>query len=211
MKFYDCATAPSPRLVRMFIAEKGLRDAIETVEVNLREQEQLGEAFRAINPFCTVPVLETDDGARFFSTQACWRYLEETHPAPPLLGTGAAERARVADWVWRSEIDGFLAVGEALRNTAPRLEGRALTGPHDYAQIPELGARGRLRTERFFAVLDGALADSEYLAGETFTAADIMAFVAVEFAGWLKLTLPDGAANANRWYDAIKRRPSAAL
>ena len=211
MKFYDCATAPSPRLVRMFIAEKGLSDAIETVEVNLGEQEQLGDAFLAINRFATVPVLETDDGQRFVSTQGCWRYLEETHPEPVLLGRDAAERAAIADWAWRCEIDGFLAVGEALRNTAKRLADRALTGPDNYAQIPELGARGRARTERFFALLEDELAGREYVAGDAFSAADIMAFVAVEFAGWLKLTLPEDSANARRWFDAVKARPSAAV
>ena len=210
MKFYDCATAPSPRLVRMFIAEKGLTDAIETIEINLGEQEQMGDAFRAINPFCTVPVLETDAGKRFFSSQGCWRYLEETHPEPVLLGRDADEKAAVADWVWRAEQEGFLAVGESLRNAAKRLANRALTGPHNYAQIPELAERGKLRVGHFFELLDGTLADREYLAGDAFSAADIMAFVAVEFAGWLKLTLPEDAAHAQRWFDAVKARPSAA-
>ena len=211
MKFYDCATAPSPRLVRIFIAEKGLTDAIETVEVNLGEQEQLGDPFRAINPFCTVPVLESDTGERFVTTQGCWRYLEETHPDPALLGRDSAERATIADWVWRAEQDGFLAVGEGLRNAAKRLANRALTGPHDHAQIPELAARGRVRVGHFFELLDRTLADREHLAGDAFSAADIMAFVAVEFAGWLKLTLPDDAANARRWFDAMQARPSSAL
>ncbi len=211
MKFYDCSTAPSPRLVRMFIAEKGLTDAIETVEVNLGEQEQMGEAFRAINPFCTVPVLETDDGQRFTTTQGSWRYLEETHPTPVLLGRDAAEKAAIADWAWRAEQEGFLAVGEGLRNAAKRLADRALTGPHNYAQIPELAERGKRRATHFFELLDATLADRDYLAGDAFTAADIMAFVAVEFAGWLKLTLPEDAANAQRWFDAVKARPSAAV
>ena len=211
MKFFDCANAPSPRLVRMFIAEKGLTDTIETVEVNLGEQEQMGDAFRAINPFCTVPVLETDNGERFFSSQGCWRYLEETHPDPVLLGRDANEKAAVADWVWRAEQEGFLAVGEGLRNAAKRLANRALTGPHNYAQIPDLAERGKLRVEHFFALLDTTLADREHLAGDAFSAADIMAFVAVEFAGWLKLSLPDDAANAQRWFDAVKARPSAAV
>ena len=211
MKLYDCATAPSPRLVRMFIAEKGLSEAIETIEVNLGEQEQMGDAFRAINPFCTVPVLETDDGQRFFSSQGCWRYLEETHPEPPLLGRDATEKAAVADWVWRAEQEGFLAVGEGLRNAAKRLADRAMTGPHNYAQIPELADRGKARVGHFFELLDATLADRDYLAGDAFSAADIVAFVAVEFAGWLKLTLPDDAANAQRWFDTVKARPSAAV
>lgn len=211
MKFYDCATAPSPRLVRMFIAEKGLGDAIETVEVNLGEQEQLGDAFLAINPFATVPVLETDDGERFLSTQGCWRYLEETQPDPVLLGRDARERAAIADWSWRCEIEGFLAVGEGLRNRAKRLADRALTGPHNYAQIPELAERGVTRTGHFFEMLDDELATREYVAGDAFSAADILAFVAVEFAGWLKLNLPEDAANAKRWFDTVKARPSASL
>ena len=211
MKFYDCSTAPSPRLVRMFIAEKGLSAAIETVEVNLGEQEQMGDAFRAINPFCTVPVLETDDGQRYFSSQGCWRYLEETHPEPLLLGRDATEKSAIADWVWRAEQEGFLAVGEGLRNAAKRLADRALTGPHNYAQIPELAERGKARVGHFFGLLDATLADRDYLAGDAFSAADIMAFVAVEFSGWLKLTLPDDAANARRWFDAVKARPSASV
>ena len=211
MKFYDCSTAPSPRLVRIFIAEKDLTDRIETVEVNLGEQEQLGDAFRAINPFCTVPVLETDDGQRFFATQGCWRYLEEIHPEPALLGRTPGEKAAVADWVWRAEQEGFLAVGEGLRNAAKRLANRALTGPHDHAQIPELAERGRRRVGHFFELLETTLADREYLAGDAFSAADIMGFVTVEFAGWLKLALPDDAANAKRWFGAVKARPSSAL
>ena len=86
MKFYDCSTAPSPRRVRIYIAEKGLSDRIETVEVNLREAAQMTPEFAAINPNRTVPVLETDDGARFLSTQGCWRYLEAAFPEPPLMG-----------------------------------------------------------------------------------------------------------------------------
>ena len=211
MKFYDCSTAPSPRLVRIFIAEKGLGDAIETIEVNLGEQEQLDNTFRAINPFCTVPVLETDAGKRFFTSQGCWRYLEETYPEPALLGGDAPERATVADWVWRVEQEGFLAGGEGLRTAAKRRAKRALTGPHNYAQIPELAERGRVRVGHFFELLDRSLADRAFLAGDIYSAADIMAFVTVDFAGWLKLTLPDDATNARRWFDRIKERPSSTL
>lgn len=210
MKFYDCATAPSPRLVRIFIAEKGLGDHIETVEVNLREGAQMTPEFRAINPNCTVPVLETDDGTRFLSTQGCWRYLEAAFPEPPLLGRTAEEQGRVADLAWWAEMEGFMAVGEALRNSAPRLKDRALVGPHNYAQIPELAERGRQRIPRFFAWLDEILADSAFLAGDAFSAADIAALVAVDFAGWLNFELPEGAANARRWHAAVSARPSAA-
>jgi glutathione S-transferase len=211
MKFYDCATAPSPRRVRVFIAEKGLADRIETVEVDLRGGAHLQPGFRAINPNCTVPVLETDAGERFLSTQGCWRYLEAAFPEPPLMGRTPEEQGRVADLDWWAEMDGFMAVAEALRNSAPRLKDRALVGPHNYAQIPELAERGRQRVPRFFERLDEILDGREFLAGDFFSVADITALCTVDFAGWLKLSLPDGAANARRWHEATSGRPSAAL
>lgn len=211
MKFYDCSTAPSPRLVRMFIAEKGLTDRIETVDIALREGAHMTPEFRAINPNCTVPVLETDDGERFTSTQGCWHYLEAAFPEPPLLGRTPAERGRVADIAYWAEIDGFYAVAEALRNSTPRLKDRALVGPHNYTQIPDLAERGMQRVPRFFEQLDERLEGREFLAGDYFSAADITALVVVDFAGVLKLALPDGAANAKRWHAAVSGRPSAKL
>ncbi|MDH3236255.1 MAG: glutathione S-transferase [Alphaproteobacteria bacterium] len=209
MKFYDCSTAPSPRRARIFIAEKGLD--IPTVEVNLRDKEQMTPEFAAINPYLTVPVLELDDGTRLNSTHGVWRYLEETHPEPPLMGRDAREKALVADREWRMEVEGFMAVGEALRNAAKGMADRALTGKHNYAQIPELAERGRARVPRFFEDLDRILGESEYIAGDVYTVADITAFVTVEFAGWLKLGLTDEQTNAKRWYEAVKARPSSAL
>ena len=211
MKFYDCTTAPSPRQVRMFIAEKGLSDEIETVEVNLREREQLSDAFRAINPYCTVPVLETDDGTRVFSTAGCCRYLEEAYPEPPLMGHTPVEKAVVADMEWRMEIDGFLAVGETLRNSAPGLKDRALVGPHNYAQIPALAERGRQRIEHYFETLDTILDGRDFVAGENFSIADITAFCTVSFANRVKFELPDSANNAHRWFESVSARPSAAV
>jgi len=211
MKFYDCTTAPSPRRVRMFIAEKGLANEIETIEVNLREAEQLQPAFREINPYCTVPVLELNDGTRLLSTAGCCRYLEEAFPEPPLMGRTAEERAIVADMEWRMEIDGFMAAGEALRNSAKRLENRAMVGPDDYAQIPELAERGRQRAARFLERLDTILTDRDYVAGAAFSIADITAYCTVDFAKWAKVEVPDGAANLQRWFAAIGERPSASV
>ena len=84
MRFYDCATAPSPRRVRIFLAEKGL--TVPTVQVDLRNGEQFTPAFRALNPDCMVPVLELDSGAAITDIIAICRYFEELHPDPPLMG-----------------------------------------------------------------------------------------------------------------------------
>ncbi len=207
MRFYDCSTAPSPRLVRIFMAEKGLD--IPAQQVDLRSGEHLSEAFRAINPQCTVPVLETDEGVRLTSTAGCWRYLEEICPEPALLGTSAADKARIADKLWWIEHLGSTGMMEALRNTAKGMVDRAMPGPDNYAQIPELGARGRVRVERFLNRFE-ALLDGDYVAGDTFSAADIAAMVLVDFAAWLKLHLPDDATRAKAWYERVAARPSIA-
>ena len=209
MKFYDCSTAPSPRRARIALAEKGLLDGIETIEVNLREGEQRGEAFAAINPYLTVPVLELDDGRRIASSTGIFHYLEAAVPEPPLMGRTPAEKGLVGDLEWRIEMDGFMAIGECLRNTARGMAGRALTGKHGYEQIPELGARGRQRIERFFEEFDDLVGDRRFLAGDDYTIADITALVTVDFAKWIKVSLPEDAANARRWYAEVSGRPSA--
>ena len=208
MRFYDCSTAPSPRRVRIFMAEKGLD--VPVVQVDLRNGEHLTEAFRKLNPWCTVPVLELDDGTAVSEAVAVCRYLEDAYPEPPLMGTDARDRAVVAMWNHRFEIDGFLAVTEAFRNAAKGLAGRALTGPDDVEQIPELAQRGRRRVERFFAALDAQLARCPFVAGERYTIADITAQVAVDYAAWIKMGLPPELRHATDWRERVGRRPSAA-
>ena len=143
MKFYDCQPAPSPRRARIFIAEKGLD--IETVQVDLGAREQLGPEFQAINPYCTVPVLELDDGTRLNSTAGIWNYLEAECPEPVLLGTTPQEKGVIADLQWRIEIDGFFAMAELLRNSASRMKGRALKGPSFSCLIPHSLLRSEQR------------------------------------------------------------------
>jgi len=207
MKFYDCKPAPSPRRVRVFMAEKGIE--IPTVQIDLRNGEHLTPDFRMINPHCTVPVLALDDGTRLVSTAAIWRYLEETHPEPPLMGTTAKEKALIADTQWRIESEGFAAAAEALRNSTPGMKDRAVTGPVNIAQIPELAERGKKRTQMFLELLDFMVGPKPFLCGERYSVADIDAMIAVDFAKWVKLELPQHAKNARRWYESVAARPSA--
>ena len=208
MKFYDCKTAPSPRRVRIFMAEKGIE--IPTVQVDLGSGEQLGEAFRQINPRCTVPVLELDDGTRLTDTLAICHYLEAQFPEPNLMGRDAREQALVMNWHEQIMTEGFLAGAEALRNFARGFANRAVTGPTDFAQIPELAERGRSRLEAFMEVLDQRLAESAYVALDRYSMADIGAFVCVDFAGWIKLPVVERWSNIRRWHEELSARPSAA-
>jgi glutathione S-transferase len=207
MKFYDCSTAPSPRRVRIFAAEKGI--ALPIVQVDLRNGEQFSDAFRAINPDCTVPALQLDDGTVIADAVAICGYLEELHPDPPLIGTTPQERAVVTALNRQIERDGFFAAMDALRNATKGLKGRALPGPHGYEQIPELAERGRARIGHFFRDMDARLAGKSFVAGDRFTIADISTMVLIDLAGWSKLTIPDECATLRRWYDAVAARPSA--
>lgn len=206
---YDCATAPSPRRARILLAEKGV--AHDTVQIDLRSGEQLGPAFRQVNPLCTVPALRTDDAGVLTDNAAIIAYLEARYPEPPLLGTTPAEKAEVASWQWRIEFEGLMAIAEALRNSAPAMANRALPGPVDYPQIPALAERGLARVQQFFSTLDARLACREFVAADRFSLADITAVVTVDFARVVKQRPDERHPNLLRWRAAMALRPSMAL
>ncbi len=207
VKLYDCKTAPSPRRVRIFIAEKGID--VDTVEVDLSSGEQFGETFRALNPDCTVPVLELDDGSCLTEVMGISAYLDAAYPEPPLFGQTPAERGEVLGWNQKVEQQGLLAMAEAFRNAVPGLKGRALPGPEGYEQIPALVDRGRARVLRFFETLDKRLAETMFIAGERYSVADISALVFVDFARRGKLVPDESLEHLARWYKAVSERPSA--
>lgn len=206
MKFYDCTSAPSPRRVRIFLAEKGLE--LPTVQVDLANGEQYSEAFQAVNPRCTVPVLQLEDGTCLTETLAICSYLESVFPSPALLGQDAKQRALILEWNARIESEGLMAIAEAFRNRSRGFQDRALTGPQPYAQLPQLVERGRQRAQLFLDSLDAHLADTPYVAGGHYSLADITALVAVDFAGWIKLAIGE-RKYLGRWHRSVSARPSA--
>jgi glutathione S-transferase len=207
MKFYDCTTAPSPRRVRIFLAEKGI--SVPTVQVDLRNNEHLSPGFRAINPDATVPALELDDGTRINDAIGICVYFEAVHPQPALMGETAEQKALIASWQREVERNGFYAVMEAFRNSTPGMKGRALPGPHDYEQIPALAERGRLRVKHFQEQMDARLAQNEFVAGPRYSIADITALIAVDFAARAKMPIAENLSHLRRWHAQVSARPSA--
>ena len=206
---YDCATAPSPRRARILLAEKGVTH--ETVPIDLRNREQLGDAFRQVNPQCTVPALRTDDGSVLTDNAAITAWAEARFPDPPLLGVTPQEKAEIASWNWRVEFEGLIAIAEALRNSAPAMANRALPGPVDYPQIPELAQRGLARVQQFFVTLNERLAGRDFVAADRFSVADITAVVAVDFARVVKLKPGEAHPHLLRWRAAMDERATMAL
>jgi glutathione S-transferase len=206
---YDCATAPSPRRARILLAEKGV--VHETVQVDLRSGEQLSAAYRAVNPQCTVPALRTEEGGLLTDNAGIAAYIEARFPQPPLMGSTPTEKALIASWQWRIEFEGLMAIAEALRNSAPAMVNRALPGPVDYPQIPELAQRGLARVQQFFVMLNERLAGRDFVAAETFSIADISAVVAVDFARVVKVKPGDQHPHLQRWRAAMASRPAMSL
>src|SRR5690554_98918 len=92
MKIFETRTAPNPRRVRMFMAEKGLLDKAEFIEIDIQKGENLTPEFVARNPMKKVPVMELDDGTCIAETMAICRYFEEAYPdTPKLVGNGHRE------------------------------------------------------------------------------------------------------------------------
>ena len=209
LKLYESGGSPNSRRVRIFLAEKGI--CVSRIPVDLGAKEQFSEAYARINPRRVVPTLVLDDGTAIGEVPAILRYFEETHPKTPLLGTSAKEKALVTMWERRMEQEGFAVVMETVRNAVAGLKGRAIAGPHDYAQIPALVERGHLRLANFYADLEARLAKVAFVAGEHFSVADITAVVTIDFATKaLNAPEPGGNEATQRWYASVAERPSFA-
>lgn len=209
MKLYHSAASPNSRRARIFIAEKGL--SVPLHSVNLSENEQFSDWFKAINPRQQVPALVLDDGRALAEVPAIWRYLEEAYPDRPLFGRDAVDEALITMWERRVELDGLAPAVEAIRNSTAGLKGRALSGPHDYDQIPQLVERSKRRVSDFYADFDTHLEEVPFLAGDEFSAADITALVTVDLAtSVLGMPLPPDARAFRQWHDKVSARPNAA-
>ena len=207
MKLYDHTMAPNPRRVRVYLAEKGIE--IEKVQVDIPAGENLAPAFRAINPRGLLPTLVLDDGTVIDESVAISLYFESLHPDPPLFGTDAKSRAVIASALRHMEFDGLQSVAEVFRNSNPVFANRSISGTEGVPAVPGLVARGRASVARFFTSLNDTLAESEFVAGDTYSIADITAFCTVDFAKWIQMRIGDEHPHIKRWYAAVSSRPSA--
>lgn len=202
MKLYDYEQAPNPRRARIFMAEKGVLDDVERVQIDLSKGEQHGDEYKAKNPFRRVPTLELDDGTCIAESVAICRYFEETVPQPPLMGTDAKDKALVEMWQRRMEINLFLQVGMAFRNLSGFFAQYEATNE-------EWGKICLENSSKMFHILNKHFADNEYVCGDSFTIADITALCAVDFARTVKLRIGEDQTDLKRWYDTVSARPSA--
>ncbi|SFR81946.1 Glutathione S-transferase [Marinobacter daqiaonensis] len=203
MKIYETRTAPNPRRVRMFMAEKGLLDKAEFVELDLQKGENLTPEFVQKNPMKKVPVMELDDGACISETMAICRYFEEAYPdTRPLLGTSALEKAQLEQWLRWIEYYQFMPTGMCFQHSTGYFKDRM-------TPVKEWGEECAKQVASFYGFLNEHLEGRDYIYGDDLTAADINAFCAVEFAKVMKIRIEPDQLHLQAWYERIKARPSA--
>ncbi|MEZ4400098.1 MAG: glutathione S-transferase family protein [Kofleriaceae bacterium] len=202
MRLYQDARAPNPRRVRMFLAEKGLLDQIERVDVSIAARAHEAPEFLARSPLALLPVLELDDGRCLRESMAIIRYLDELHPAPALLGSDPWQRAEIEMWNRTAEHEVLFPVAQVFRNSHPFWEGRLRQAPA-FAEIM------RELLDRRLAFLDQELASRHFLAGADFTVADITLLCALDFGKPSGIRVTDATPHLARWYQEVSARPSA--
>ena len=200
MKLYDLKAGLNPRRVRIFLAEKGI--TIPTVEIDMMGGENKAETFLAKNPMGTMPVLEFDDGSYLAESIAICRYFEELHPDPPLFGRDPLERARIEMWNRRMELEIQRPIQDVFINTAPMWKTRR-------QQVPEYGRVMQAQVLERMAWLNRVLATRRYIAGDSYTVADITAQCAFLLGKHTGTPIPEDMTDLLRWYNEVTSRPTA--
>jgi glutathione S-transferase len=200
MKLYDLRTGLNTRRVRIFLAEKGI--AIPFVEVDMMKGENKEASFLAKNPMGTMPVLELDDGRHLAESMAICRYFEELHPTPPLFGVDTLDRAFVEMWNRRMELEIQRPLLDVFMHLSPFWANRR-------PQIVEYGRMMQAQALERMAWLNRELAHRTYIAGETYTIADITAQSAFLLGKHTGTPIPDDLTNLTRWYALVMSRPTA--
>lgn len=201
MKLLDQPQAPNPRRVNIFLAEKGI-DLPRQV-FNIPKKEHLSDEIKALNPMQRLPILVLDDGTSISESVAICRYFEELHPEPPLMGTTPLEKATIEMWQRRAELDVLGPIASCFRHLHPAM------AELEVPQVPAWGEANRERAIKGLAMLNDQLEKTTFLAGETFSIADITALCAIDMMKLARIEMPADFAALKRWYASVSARPSA--
>lgn len=202
MKLYD-SVGPNPRIVRMFMAEKGIEMPKQAVDLRKGENREAEHLKR--NPHGQMPTLELDDGHYLSEITAICEYLEEKNPKPAMIGATAEERAECRMWTRRVDLNICepLANGYRFGEALKFFEKRILCVPEASLGLKQIAAN-RLQW------LDGQMADGrEYICGKRFTLADILLYCWLDFGNQVGQPLDTTNANIVAWMARVGERPSA--
>ena len=201
MRLFDGGRAPNPRRVRIFLAEKGIDVPLEPVDMGALGHR--APELVARNPLARLPVLELDDGTIITETVAICRYFERSHPEPALMGQGAVGEAQVEMWQRRMEFHLLLLIANVFRHSHPAM------AEWEVPQLPEFAEANRPKVEASLRWLERELAHRRFIAGDSFTIADITALVALDFMKPARLAIPDDCPQVADYHTRLRERPAA--
>ncbi len=201
---------PNPRLVRMFMVEKGLKEGEDFERVHydiITGENRQDESYLAKNPLGTIPTLELDDGTCLTESWPICEFIEEMHPEPNLFGHTAIERAEVRKWARLFDQEVVVPMTMGFRATG----GRPMFEPRMAVTSPEAGAELAAMSDDKWHWFDQALGGSNHFALGRFTFADLIIFCFANFGFTVGWKLPEGTDNLARFIDTHNGRTSAGI
>ncbi len=201
MKLID-SFGPNPRMVRMFMAEKGIE--LPKEELDLMGGQNREKSYTDRNPGGQMPALELDDGTVIAETTTMCQYLEEKHPTPAILGDTPESRAVSSMWVRRVE----LGITEHMYNGFRYAEGLGLFKDRLYC-IPEAADGLKAKAQDGLKWLDGLLEGNDYIAGANVGLADMILYCCMDFAQGVGQPIDAELKNISAWFQRMNSRPSA--
>lgn len=201
MQLYN-SIGPNPRVVRMFMAERGVE--LPRVEIDLRGGENRREPYLSKNPAGQCPALELDDGRYITEITAICEYLDEVSPGPSLLGSTPEEKAEARMWTRRIDLNILEPMANGFRFGA----GLKMFEPRVHC-IPQAADDLKQIAQERLVWLDGLMAGKDYVCGKRMTLADILLFAFVDFFNGVDQPLNPDLKNIGAWHARMKARPSA--
>ena len=210
MKLYTFAPAANALRVEMFLREKELK--LETISVNVREDELFKEPYNSMNPFNCIPFLELENGTIITETISICRYLDEQSNSSKLFGNDKEERAIIDMWNRRIELDGFLPLLHSVRNKTSFFKGKVVPGTRtSITQSPEIVERGIEMFDILLNRIEPHLSKNKFLLGDKFSIADITSHFMFNLSNMLKIDFGQKYKNVYRWKSDLEKRPSNPL
>jgi glutathione S-transferase len=201
MKLFD-SIGPNPRVVKMFMIEKGID--LPRHNIDLMKGENRQEPYKQVNPHGTTPALELDEGLIIAEITAICDYLEELHPTPALIGETPMQRAETRMWTRRIDLN----IVEPMTNGFRYSEGLGMFKDRVHC-IPAAATDLKAIAQEKLTWLDGLIAGRQFIVGDRFTLADILLYCFIDFGGSVGQPLNTGNKNIAAWFDRVKARPSA--
>lgn len=210
MTILHSSLGPNPRLVRMFMIEKGLEEGRDFTRVHydiISGENRQDAAYTAKNPLGTTPTLELGDGTCLTESWPICEYIEEMHPSPNLFGETPVERAIVRKWARLFDQEVVVPMTMGFRAGA----GRPMFEPRMPVVSPSAGAELSALSDEKWRMFDALLGDSNHIALGRFTFADLLMFAFANFGFTVGWKLPEGTDNLARFVAAHSQRACAGV